>query len=122
MRETFDQLVVPLLVEESLRHLYGAEHSYYDDEAGANRMEARKIMHFDESTSSPVASSLTLYRDSNTDEIVAVCDSCGAKLRFAIETASGKLNFEHEAECPWMLELEARSPARQRASSKLREQ
>ena len=39
-------------------------------------------MDFDELMSDSVVSSLTWYRDSDTDEIVAECNRCGAELRF----------------------------------------
>ena len=69
-------------------------------------------MYRDELGFSPLATSLTWHWDRDTSEGVAVCDSCGADLRVSKNIGGGELNFEHEAGCSWMDELEKKNTSR----------
>ena len=62
--------------------------------------------------SSPVATSLRWYADSDTNEVVAECERCSVELRLSKDKAPEELTFEHEADCSWMQELEEKNTAR----------
>ena len=70
-------------------------------------------MSVDDLISNPSASSLTWYLDSDTSEVVAECNWCGAELRISRNEPPEKVTFEHEAECSWMREREAKTRARE---------